>query len=535
VGLGGLSALLLWPITTGDYPPGVDTPAFLHLSWIAELAVSGRLANPLEDPYWYGGFFYLTYPPLGYGLVGGISALTPIGLVGVYNFLLILSYGGLGFATWFLAREFGLRWWSAAAAGVLATIAYPALSAVFLWGWSTSVMALPFALVSLALLERSLRRGSPKLALLAGALLAIATLTHHMTSLALGLGLVPWFAYRLLLGDYPRRRLFAYCLIYAVTTAVIITPWAIPFLQETAQVGFRREIPGNWLPEISTYRAHILDRSLVGVFVYPSYLDIVLTILALAGTFIVFVERHRLAAIALILLTLTWFSMGLRANPLIAHYPFSGLDIGRFQLYMVPFMALLAATAAERVLTLARDAWPQLLPTLAWRAVVTVMLALVLVYPAYTAWQARSLAHPYRVEPQVRQALSWLASTPPDAAGNPAKVFSVGLWNWHSFLVPALADRPLVDGWHDEGAANVRLIRRLRGMAWISGDPVDATVAHQILTRLGASYVLLHRAYWSGERTAEFWEQFERHPSLFKLRDRWGEVAVFQVLPPAAR
>lgn len=72
-------------------------------------------------------------------------------------------------------------------------------------------------------------------------------------------------------------------------------------------------------------------------------------------------------------------------------------------------------------------------------------------------------------------------------------------------------------------------------MAWISGDPVDAVVAHGILTRLGASYVLLHRAYWSGERTWEFWEEFERHPSLFKLRERWGEVAVFQVSPQVAR
>lgn len=75
-----------------------------------------------------------------------------------------------------------------------------------------------------------------------------------------------------------------------------------------------------------------------------------------------------------------------------------------------------------------------------------VTTVLVLAYPAYTAWQARSRAQLYRVEPQVRQALDWLAATPPDAAGNPAKVFSVGLWNWHSFLVPTLADRPLVDG-----------------------------------------------------------------------------------------
>ena len=64
MGLTGLSALLLWPITGGDYPPGVDTPTFLHLSWVVELAFSGNLDNALEDPYWYGGFSYLIYPPL---------------------------------------------------------------------------------------------------------------------------------------------------------------------------------------------------------------------------------------------------------------------------------------------------------------------------------------------------------------------------------------------------------------------------------------------------------------------------------------
>ena len=142
IGLTGLSALLLWPITGGDYPPGVDTPTFLHLSWVADLAFSGQLENALEDPYWYGGFFYLTYPPLSYSLIGGISAATPINFVSVYNSLLILSYGALGFSVWFLAREFGLRWWSAAIARLLVIIAYPGLASVFLWGWFTSVMAI---------------------------------------------------------------------------------------------------------------------------------------------------------------------------------------------------------------------------------------------------------------------------------------------------------------------------------------------------------------------------------------------------------
>ena len=149
-----LSASLLWPITGGDYPPGVDTPTFLHLSWIAEMAVSGQLADPLIDPFWYGGFFYLVYPPLGYGLVGVISAVTSANFVDVYTILLIISYGALGYSTWFMAREFGLRWWSACCAGLFTTLAYPSLNAVFLWGWFTSVMALPFAILSFALLER---------------------------------------------------------------------------------------------------------------------------------------------------------------------------------------------------------------------------------------------------------------------------------------------------------------------------------------------------------------------------------------------
>jgi len=136
-GFVALSAVLLWPITGSDYPPGVDTPTFLHLSWVAELAISGELENALEDPYWYGGFFYPVYPPLSYGLVGAISAVTNAGFVDVYNALLFISYGLVGYAVWFLAREFGLRGWSAILAGRLTVLAYPLLGSVFLWGWFT--------------------------------------------------------------------------------------------------------------------------------------------------------------------------------------------------------------------------------------------------------------------------------------------------------------------------------------------------------------------------------------------------------------
>ena len=386
---------------------------------------------------------------MGYGLVGGISAITSIDFVSGYNFLFILSYGALGYSTWFLAREFGLRWWSAVTAGLFATIAYPALSSVFLWGWFTSIMAMPFALVSLALLERSLSRHSAKLAVLAGALLAVATMIHHMTSLALVLGLPVWFGYHLALGSYSRRDLVVYSLIYGIATILIIAPWAIPFLLEATEVGFRREIAGNWMPAISNYRANVLDPSLVGVHVYPSYLGIVITALALVGILIVLIERHRLAGPTLILLVMVWFSMGANANPLINHYPFSSLDIARFHLYMVPLMALLAAFSVERSFTLAKQTWPHPLHPVAWRLVAITSLALILAYPGYNAWQARDKAQPYLVQPQVQQALDWLAASPPVHRGEPAKVYSVGLWNWHSFLVPSLADRPLIDGWHD--------------------------------------------------------------------------------------
>ena len=78
------------------------------------------------------------------------------------------------------------------------------------------------------------------------------------------------------------------------------------------------------------------------------------------------------------------------------------------------------------------------------------------------------------------------------------------------------------------------MIRELRSMAWIGGDSVDAAAVHQILTTLGADYVLLHQSYWLGERAEEFWVRFEQHPDLFLLKRRWGDVGVFEVLEPVA-
>ena len=159
------------------------------------------------------------------------------------------------------------------------------------------------------------------------------------------------------------------------------------------------------------------------------------------------------------------------------------------------------------------------------------LFILVLVHPIYDAFQARKIATSYSIEPAVQQSLDWLAATPLDQDGNQPEIFGIGLWNWHAFLVPTLSDRPLTDGWHDEGAPNVELIRQLRSMSWAGGDPVDAELAHEILNTLGSDYVLLHRSFGRGELAAEYWDELATRPDLFNLQKRWGDVGVFRVLP----
>ena len=122
------------------FPPGVDTPTFLHLSWFTRETLRG--AGGLVDPYWYGGFTpFITYPPLSYTLVGAMAAVPGVGFVFSYKAVLLAAYIGTGLATYLLARQVGnARPWSALAA-VLTMLAYPLLVTVGLWGWFSSVMA----------------------------------------------------------------------------------------------------------------------------------------------------------------------------------------------------------------------------------------------------------------------------------------------------------------------------------------------------------------------------------------------------------
>ena len=160
------------------FPPGVDTPTFLHMSWFTRETLRGD--GGLVDPYWYGGFsLYTTYPPLSYGLVGLLAAVPGVGLVLTYKVVLLAAHAAIGAATYFLALQLAnTRGWAALAA-LLAVLAYPALVAVGLWGWFSSVVALPFALLAFGLLERAHTGGRRRLSVAGGVALGLSFLAHH--------------------------------------------------------------------------------------------------------------------------------------------------------------------------------------------------------------------------------------------------------------------------------------------------------------------------------------------------------------------
>jgi hypothetical protein len=212
---------------------------------------------------------------------------------------------------------------------------------------------------------------------------------------------------------------------------------------------------------------------------------------------------------------------------LIKAYPFSGLDTARFHLYMVPFMVVLSAALVERTTGLLREIWPSL-SRRGWYLLVGILLAAVLAFPARDVWQSQGFMAPYKVKESTVSAIGWLAQNQGSQAEGQGRVYSIGLWTWPSFLVPYLGDQPLIDGWHDEGASNVRQIRELRLMGWTGN--IDIERAHELLSDLGATYVLVNRnSDYPAERSQAFWEGFQQHPEWFEARRQWGEMGVFAV------
>jgi uncharacterized membrane protein len=521
--------VLVWvvPVLTGDYPPGVDTPTFLHLSWVAEQAITGKLPNPFIDPYWYGGFSYLkAYPPLAYGLVGLIGALPGVNVIDVYGAMLVLSLIALAAATYWLGLEMGLRRITATSTAVLCLLAYPTLASVYLWGWYTSLLALALALFGFVCLMRAVGTGKLRFALAAGVFFGLTVLTHHMTAVAFGLGLAVSLAIMFALRAYPRPLLARHAFIAGGVALLLSLPWGVVFVLHIINVGFRREIAGNWLVFLSHWRRNVLDETFIGSYWYPSYLGNVLFPAGAVGLVYALTKEARWIALAAMVLLFGWFSMGSSVMPLYKLFPFSGLDVARFPVYMTPFLVLLVGKLLEGIVKLVQDAWPRARRPALSALVTGALIISVAVFPFRDALHARSLAEPYRVPSDVRQAMIWVKENVPVSYPD-TTVFAVGFWTWSNFLLPYEAGQPVAGGWADEGAENWRDVRQLRYMSW-SGQ-IDARISHALFRRLGVSWVLVYDSYFL--ESPNGWVQtLESNPRLFVEGPRWGAVRAFLVL-----
>ncbi len=503
------------------FPPGVDTPAFLHLSWFTSETLRGR--GGYTDPYWYGGFpAFTTYPPLSYGVVGLLAAIPGVGLIFIYKAALLTSYVGVGYATYFLARQLGNNRAWAALAGALTLAAYPVLVAVGLWGWYPSVVALALALLSLGLLERACQRGSRWLAVASGLVMGASFLSHHMTAGGMALGLPFWFVYLYFTDREQRRVLVRISLTFAAAAIASTIWWIAPWLVNLLQADFHREVPGLWSFPPSAYVQNLARRSLIGLYAYPNYVGIGLTALAIGGILHTFVARTRTLPYAVLLLLLLAVSLGEQTNPLIRLGPLTGLDVARFQFYMapvivvvgLPFLSSLGAALQELAGQGKASRW---LPRAGSGLVVVLLVGL-------TAWDgaeaSTKLFRTYRLSPETREMVQWLGQE-----GRDGKVLGVGFWNWDDFFLPYSLHQAVVDGWHDEGARDWRQVRALRVMMW-TGD-IDAPQVHALLEELDGRYIAIQN-YYAGESPKKFREALRTHPELFVQVADWGEVTLFE-------
>jgi len=503
------------------FPPGVDTPTFLHLSWFTQQTLHGY--GGAIDPYWYGGFKpFTTYPPLSYSLVGAIAAIPGMGFVFTYKVALLAAYIGTGLATYYLALQLdNSRGWSALAA-VMTMLSYPLLVAVGLWGWFSSVFALPFAILSLALLERCYRRGHSWSAIAGGVAFGAAVLAHHMTAFAFALGLPGWFLFYFWREPDLRSRLYKSIALFVTAIAVTTLWWIIPWMQNMIEADFQRETAGLWSFPLLQYLQAITQRGLIGLYAYPNYMGIVFIVMAVGGTVHSMLYPSRTTSYAILLVLLVFFSLGEKANPLIRVRPLDGLDVARFQLYMMPVISVVALPFLCTVRSLMAG-WlrhPRVLPW--WPAIATGIVATLVMAPAI--WDAsaasRQLFQPYQVSPAAQEALDWLSQE-----GHEGKSLGVGFWHWDDFLLPYYLRRTVVDGWHDEGARNWRTVRALRIMMW-SGK-VDVPRAYQLLGELDGRYIIV-QDYFAGESPDKFRVALGEYPQLFDKVADWGEVTIYE-------
>ena len=220
-------------------------------------------------------------------------------------------------------------------------------------------------------------------------------------------------------------------------------------------------------------------------------------------------------------------ALGSGINPLINLFPFSNLDVSRFLLYALPFLATLVGLLLEQVLRFI-DSVPVLKRRWLAGAIVVVLLAEMFALPVRDALHARQLAAPYKIEQDVQQAMNWLTQTvsPLQEASQTERVFATGFWTRSNFLAPYVAERPLAEGWADEGASSWRTVRQLRQMGW--SNQVDPDTAHMLLRQMGVQTVLIDNWY-APEHPASWLQALRSKPGLFHEEASWGKVVAFRV------
>jgi hypothetical protein len=515
----------MWPMFSSGSPPGVDSPTFLHLGWVVELLLTGNLGSVFNDPFWYGGWPYAAaYPPLAYGAIGVLSAVSPIPIEISFRIIAFWAYVGIGLAVYGLALEFGMRRSLAAWAGLLSLFSYPIFVSLGIFGWFSTIVALPFGVAGFAVFERAIRTGSRRAAIWAGLLLAASLLAHHMTGFAFGIAMAPWAAYRLGSPRYPWRRTLRMLVWGGGSFLALSSIWMVFFFPHLISVGFEREIAGNWNVSIDEMRRRAMSREFIGREAYPSYIGLVQLPLALAGVIHALVTRSRALGPAIVLVVFTWFALGEAAMPLINFYPFSGLDVARFIVFMAPFYAFMGAVFVDAVgsdvMALARRV--EVPRRLAGGAVVVGALAL-LVVPVQDGWRARDTLAPIEAIPQVDLAMDWLRTEAPEDA----TVLAVGFRNWDDWWVPERSGRAVMDGWNDEGAFGWREIREVRHMGWFG--QVNSLRLYNIMDGLDTDYLVIY--HWQPLDSPQLFEAaVARDPFLFQRRASWSGITIFERL-----
>jgi len=520
----GFVTVLMWPMFGPGSPPGVDSPTFLHLGWVVDLALTGNLDSLLTDNFWYGGWPYAAaYPPLAYGAIGLLSAISPIPIEISFRIWIFLAYVGLGLSVYGLALELRVRKPIAAWGGLLALFSYPMFVSLGIFGWYSTVFALPFGVAGFAMAERSLRRLQRRDAVAAGLLLAASMLSHHMTGFAFGIAMTPWALYRLW-PTRTRMRVLRNLVTLIVTFFAVILPWAVFFIPHLLSVGFEREIAGNWNVDVAEMTRKALAREFVGRELFPSYIGLVQLPLALAGTLYVFATGARASGAAILLVVFTWFAFGADAMPLIRVWPFSGLDVARFIVFMAPFMALMGAVLVDAILddlmaVRRRYGIPRPLIFAATAAVAVSLL----IIPLQDSIEASDTLTPVQRIAGLDDSFEWIREeTPPDTT-----VLAVGFRNWDDWWVPEQTGRPVMDGWNDEGAPGWREIREIRHMGWFG--KVNALSLYNIMTARDTDYLLIY--HWQPLDSPQLFEAaVSQDQFLFRRAAAWPGVSIYERL-----